>query len=433
MLQLDFTSISEVLPGRKWQQLFNKHWPAYKAWFQSKGAVDNPGLKISLVNLEHYMPEMMPTYNQLCRLAGNDEIAARFLTGYKPPAYISGCSQAVLQSTPMLVRNYDYHPHLSEGTLLHSAWNGKKVIATGDCLMGVVDGINEDGLVASLTFGGRKVVGDGFGIPFILRYVLEFCSDVAQAVEALCRIPSHMAYNVMVLDKTGAYKMVQLSPGHKPVITDSPVSTNHQGKIDWPEHASFSRTVEREQFLLESLAVPDQDAQALKALFLEAPLFNRRYNDGFGTVYTAVYKPADESMELMWPGKILQQSFDNFKENVITITYNEKVPVLAPAYTEPDYAEPGYAEPVYAEPGLSEYKDADYWVEYGKSWASGNASQLSGLVAKTIVNSIGMAGNAETEKILEQFISENKRRGQVPWEMLADVWASLGNYYKAEN
>ncbi|MDQ6889050.1 MAG: C45 family autoproteolytic acyltransferase/hydrolase, partial [Bacteroidota bacterium] len=198
MLQLNFNSVSEMLPGPKWLQLFNTHWPAYKVWFESKGAAEHPDLKTSIANLERYMPEMIPTYKQLCKLAGDDKIAARFLTGYQPPAYISGCSQVVWKQTPMLVRNYDYHPHLSEGTLLQSAWNGKKVIATGDCLSGVVDGMNEDGLVASLTFGGRKVTGKGFGIPFIMRYVLEFCSDVSQAVDALCRVPSHMAYNVIV-------------------------------------------------------------------------------------------------------------------------------------------------------------------------------------------------------------------------------------------
>ncbi len=393
MLQLNFNSISEMLPGEKWLQLFNTHWPAYRAWFQSKGAVEHPDLKTALANLERYMPEMMPTYKQLCRLAGDDKIAARFLTGYQPPAYISGCSQVVWKQTPMLVRNYDYHPHLSEGTLLQSAWNGKKVIATGDCLWGVVDGMNEDGLVASLTFGGRKATGKGFGIPFIMRYVLEFCSDVPQAVKALCRIPSHMAYNVMVMDKTGSSKMVQLSPDHPPVITELLVSTNHQGTIDWPEHASFSKTVEREKFLLDALADPAQNAENIIAEFLEAPLFNRRYNDGFGTVYTAVYKPAEGLMELRWPGKILQQSFDNFKENVTAIIYHEKTPAAAPVYTAPVYEEPAYAETEY-----NSYGDAGYWVDYGKSWASGNPSQLSQQVAKTIVDSLGIAGNADTHK-----------------------------------
>ena len=36
-----------------------------------------------------------------------------------------------------------------------------------DCLWGLLDGMNDDGLGVSLTFGGRRVLGDGFGIPIV--------------------------------------------------------------------------------------------------------------------------------------------------------------------------------------------------------------------------------------------------------------------------
>ncbi len=77
----------------------------------------------------------------------------------------------------MLVRNYDYHPALWDGVLLSSSWTGRRVIAMLDSLWGVLDGINEDGLAVSLAFGGRQVVGEGFGMPLILRYVLETCAQ----------------------------------------------------------------------------------------------------------------------------------------------------------------------------------------------------------------------------------------------------------------
>ena len=38
----------------------------------------------------------------------------------------------------------------------------------------------------------------GFGVPIILRYVLELCRDTQDAVEALHRVPSHMAYSIGV-------------------------------------------------------------------------------------------------------------------------------------------------------------------------------------------------------------------------------------------
>lgn len=419
MLQLNFNSISENLPGDKWQQLFNKHWPAYKAWFISKGAVNTPPLQVAQQQLKEYMPKFIPTYERLCELAGDDKIAHRFLTGYQPPAYISGCSQAVIKSPPQLVRNYDYHPNLCEGSLLNSAWNGKHVIAIGDCLWGVVDGMNSDGLVASLTFGGRKVVGKGFGIPFILRYVLEFCSTIEEASEVLQRIPSHMAYNIMLLDKAGNSKMLQLAPDHEPKVTDLKISTNHQGTVDWPEHAAFSKTVEREKFLQESLKSGNIEADALANKFLEKPLFNRQYNDGFGTIYTSVYRPAEGYMELRWEDKTLKQSFADFDEGNTLITYREKVwqpqttTTTTTAKTSKDVEAPHYAT-------------SDYWVEYGKSWASGNPTDLGKQVAELIGNAMGMAGTPQMDKMLKDFASETKKRGQVPWEMLADLWAGFG-------
>ena len=57
-----------------------------------------------------------------------------------------------------------------------------------DCLWGLLDGINDSGLAVSLTFGGRKDVGDGFAIPLVVRYVLETCDTVAEARAALARV-----------------------------------------------------------------------------------------------------------------------------------------------------------------------------------------------------------------------------------------------------
>jgi hypothetical protein len=41
------------------------------------------------------MPELVETYERLVELAAGDEIAARCLSLYRPPAFIVGCSQGV--------------------------------------------------------------------------------------------------------------------------------------------------------------------------------------------------------------------------------------------------------------------------------------------------------------------------------------------------
>src|SRR5699024_8467041 len=99
-------SIQEAQPGRQWQQLFQAHWPQYKAWFLSAGQQARPGYVTSSKRLRTSMPELMPIYEQLVELAGGGDIAARFLSFYRPPPYLLGCSQAVGSGAqPALFRN----------------------------------------------------------------------------------------------------------------------------------------------------------------------------------------------------------------------------------------------------------------------------------------------------------------------------------------
>jgi len=324
-MQLHFNAVSETgKPGRKWQKLFKTYWPGYKKWLEVHKNSHTPTLKASQEALKKYMPEMVPTYNRLCRLAGAEPTAARFLTGFQPPAYLNGCAQAVLKGKEVrLIRNYDYHPELIEGTQLLSSWNGKKVIATSDCLIGALDGVNEDGLAISLSFGGSKVEGVGFGIPFILRYVLEFCSNVEEAVGALCRIPSHMAYNVTLVDRTGIHKTVRLAPNKAAIITDANFATNHQGEVEWPENAIFNQTLERSASLEQTLQLHGMDSIALLKAFLSPPLYNTRFSQGFGTLYTAVYRPEKGIVELHWPDEVIIQGFANFAEANFKINFTK--------------------------------------------------------------------------------------------------------------
>jgi predicted choloylglycine hydrolase len=409
-MQLNFKSIQENLPSEKWQSLFNTHWNAYRTWFQSKGAFQSTSLQDSKAAVKKYMPKFYDTYEQLCKLAGNSEEVQRFLSGYNPPAYISGCSQLAFQKNPMLIRNYDYHPHLSEGTLIMSAWNSKKVIATGDCLIGAVDGINEDGIAISLTFGGRKEVGKGFGIPFIIRYALEFSSTIDEAIEILRNIPSHMSYNVAVMDQKGNHKIIMLAPDKSPKILVGSVSTNHQEVIDWPEHAAFSKTVEREKLLQALLKKDDLTQEEVIKLFLNKPLFSNRYSEGFGTVYTAVYKPKELAMELRWKGKILKQSFENFVEQEVLI----------------DFTESTYTAPVYERPDTVEMQDGENNWEQFATYSNDYFSTNSINILLDNMKYVPGFDSTELKKKLERISSKEKQRGEIPWEMIADFWLEFG-------
>ena len=42
--------------------------------------------------------------------------------------------------------------------------------------------MNDAGLAVSLTFGGRRALGTGFGIPLVVRYLLETCATVERGL-----------------------------------------------------------------------------------------------------------------------------------------------------------------------------------------------------------------------------------------------------------
>lgn len=333
-MQLHFKSVSELgFPSEKWRKLFFSHWDTYNVWLQTTENPYDVDLKTAQVALQTYMPELWSTYIHLCHLVNANEVMAKFLTGYQPPTYASACSNAVVTGKHIqLVRNYDYHPHLIEGTQLLSSWNGKKVIATSDCLSGALDGMNEDGLAVSLTFGGRQAVGIGFGIPTILRYILEFCSNVDEAVAALLRIPSHISFNVTVVDRKGQFKTVYIAPDKKPVVTNAAFTTNHQEVIEWPENATFNKTNERSVFLDKLLAKAGTNATHIINAFFHEPLYSNKYNEGFGTLYTAVYKPTEGIVDMHWPHVKISQSFHEFHEQTKIIHFNQHAEISS-AYT----------------------------------------------------------------------------------------------------
>ncbi len=327
-MELQFNCIAELgNPGLKFKARFDAYWPDYKLWLESefdKGRQPT-SLESSIEALEEYMPEILPLYYNLRNAVNADETASQFLTGFNPPPYLAACSQAVLtRDNIRLIRNYDYHPELLEGTILLSSWYKKKVIATTDCLTGVLDGINEDGLSVSLTFGGRNIVGNGFGIPFILRYILEFCANVKEAVDALLRIPCHMSYNVTVVDKTGAFNTVFLSPDREPTVTNNAFTTNHQEEVDWEENALFNKTVKRFNFLNDAVNDPDLNANELIDSFLKKPLYSNLFSNGFGTVYTAIYFPKGGQVIYRWPNQTIHQSLNHFIEQNQVIKFTDR-------------------------------------------------------------------------------------------------------------
>jgi len=324
-IQLAFETLIEDRPGERWRAAFERMWPGYRAWFLRNGAVARPSYLESRRALRKHMPELVPTWQRLVELAGGGDVEARFLSLWCPPPYIVGCSQAVwLDPTgadePALLRNYDFAPALLEGTWLATRWCGQRVVAMGDCIWGVLDGMNEAGVAASLSFGGRTVSGTGFGIPLVLRYLLEVAQSTAEAVALLQRVPVSMSYNITLLDRKAEWATVFVAPDRPTEVTARKVTTNFQHEVEWPEHARATRSVERLASLQQRIDAPASLRSTVDAL-LEPPLFQSAYLRGYGTLYSVVYRPRSGHIELLWPGQRWAQTVQSFAEGRREIVY----------------------------------------------------------------------------------------------------------------
>ena len=304
--------INEPTPGPRWQALFDATWPGYRAWYLSHGDAARPDLPTATRMLASHMPELIPVYERLVDLAGGDELAARMLTLWDTPTFAPACAQAVLAGPePALCRNYDYGVDLWERTIYTSAFTGRRVIGSGDCLWGLLDGMNESGLAVSLAFGGRPGSGRGFAIPIVLRYVLEVATTVAQAREVLRDLPISMSYNLTMVDAAGESGTAFVGPDMPAEFSAAPIATNHRGDVpEYPERADRLRSVPRRNRLAAVLAGDPRPAD-LAAAFLTDPLYNREYSRSFGTLYTALYRPARGVAEFVWPGQSWRRGFDD--------------------------------------------------------------------------------------------------------------------------
>ena len=176
----------EDVPGPRWRAVYNATWPQYRRWYLRPDTGRRPTVKEAEAALRRHMPELHPIWRHLVALAGGDSTTAAMLTHWNMPAFAPACSQvAVDTGARALIRNYDYHPDLFEQVVMSTRFADRAVLGTSDCLWGLLDGMNSDGLAVSLTFGGAKGAGPGFGIPLIVRYLLEVAGTTSEAVSAV--------------------------------------------------------------------------------------------------------------------------------------------------------------------------------------------------------------------------------------------------------
>jgi predicted choloylglycine hydrolase len=314
-MQKCFVSIREDTPGSAWRERFVGGRAEAEAWYRGTERGAPLTAAECRAQIQRHMPELLGPYERVCALVGEDDLAPQILSQFRPPPLPHGCTQAVWlgDDGPALVRNYDYPLDVVSDHFESTRWFGREVISKGQRPWGgCLDGMNADGLVASVTFGGSPAQGLGFSIILTVRYILETCSQVSEAVAALCRIPVAASQNVTVLDKTGAYATVFLSPERAPSVSRTPVCANHQdSSVSIGLSRNMASSMARQQAALRALEGSGATLAKLAETFLTAPIYSRDASSP--TVYSAVYRPAALTVDYVWPGNVMTQRIGSFR------------------------------------------------------------------------------------------------------------------------
>ncbi|WP_049578584.1 acyl-coenzyme A--6-aminopenicillanic acid acyl-transferase [Streptomyces sp. SBT349] len=273
-----------------------------------------------------YMPELLPTLDMLAAQAGGAPGVVPLLAMVGLNSPFAGCTQiGGVEGT--LLRNYDWDLGERSHAIVSSALL-RPVIGKTEGLWGLLDGMNDAGLAVSLTYGGRSLAGPGFGIPVVVRYLLETCATVRQAFVALGRIPVATAQNLTLVDRDQAVT-VHLAPDIPPTLAEDACAANHQHLPVPEEQERGTRTQQRLAAIRAAGASGDPDA-VVRAL-LRPPLHQADFENGLGTLYTAAYRPAEGSVTYHWPGQeSWKQSFDGFSPGSRKVVVARGAPDLAP-------------------------------------------------------------------------------------------------------
>jgi len=113
-------------------------------------------------------------------------------------------------------RDNDLPPFFKQGSksIYYDPENGYRFILNTSSFINGEEGINEYGLVASMTFVLPKMdeIIPGLNSVFLVRYILEKCKTVRESFIALGKLPVASSCNILLADKSGEMFVAECSP-----------------------------------------------------------------------------------------------------------------------------------------------------------------------------------------------------------------------------
>lgn len=287
---------------------------------------------------ENYMVELFDKYcpglnEELQGFADAIQVDSSQLLYYTMTYLRPGCSQVAL--TPELTenghvlfaRNFDFSHHMEDFALCKTKVVGKYAhIGTTVMQFGRTEGMNECGLGVSQTSCGHpvgaqegmrkpKIVGLQFWA--VIRYLLENCKDVEEALGYIEDMPIAYNINLLLADKSGNMVLVETLDGKKEIKKINEFgnkreyflhSTNHIhiDKLHKLEPQSMNNSIHRYNLIKEyvdnSKKISEKDLMNFLSLKYPYGLSCNYYNDFFGTLKSIVMDLNTGTFNILWGG-----------------------------------------------------------------------------------------------------------------------------------
>jgi predicted choloylglycine hydrolase len=216
----------------------------------------------------------------------------------------TGCSQFYVNG--YLARNYDDAPGAVENEFPIIKPQGSiSSIGASTGYIERLDGMNEEGLAVSLTFGaGYPAKQHGIGAAMLQRIMLDKAATVDEALSIFKSTSYVSPNNVMICDALGNGALIEGSGG-KHVIRQSDELLFCANSYQSPEMKKEQKlknptTLWRENQM--QLRIPNLYNEIAMMDFLTADfpngLFEPYFTDGLGTLWSVIYNPANRSVYL---------------------------------------------------------------------------------------------------------------------------------------
>jgi len=127
--------------------------------------------------------------------------------------YKRGCTCFAIRDADNMIfgRNSDFFTEIRDfcESALYLPDKGYSFIGNSTAMVQMEDGYNEHGLAIGLTFIPPKITRPGLNAGILLRYILEKCRTVKEALKALYSLPISSAQTFTMIDKTGEMAVVE--------------------------------------------------------------------------------------------------------------------------------------------------------------------------------------------------------------------------------